>query len=57
VDDGEIAYEYEAGHCRPFMALRLWNYQILHCVLHDGDTVTQTEGSSVVAYSLLLLIV
>jgi hypothetical protein len=30
VGDGEIAYEYEAGHCRPLMVLRLWNYQILH---------------------------
>jgi len=30
VDDGEIAYGNKAGHYRPLMVLRLWNYQILH---------------------------
>ena len=30
VDDGEIAYKYKVGHCRPLMLQRLWNYQILH---------------------------
>lgn len=53
VGDGEITYEHKAGHYRPLMLLRLWNYQV-SCVM---GTLAQAEESSVIAYSLLLLTV